>query len=227
MTCAPRQRAGGAGTMSPGRSIPWRGPSMQPGGAPVRKEQLDGDDVFVIDDFFTPEECAAAIARSEASGFEEATITTAAGPVMNKGMRDNARALIDDVEEADRLFDRARPLLPAVVTRRWRLCGFNERWRYYRYDPGERFFLHFDGHYGRDNGEKSQLTFMAYLNDDFAGGETNFYTREQECYLSVRPVRGLALVFVHWRLHEGAAVLRGLEYVQRTDVMFRRLEGGT
>ena len=190
----------------------------------MRKEQLDGGDVFVIHDFFTPQECAAAIARSESSRFEEATITTWAGPVMDKGVRDNARAIIDDVEEAARLFERARPMLPAVLTRRWQLCGFNERWRYYRYDPGERFFLHFDVHFARGSEEKSQMTFMVYLNDDFAGGETNFYTREQECYLSVRPVAGRALVFVHWKLHEGAAVLRGRKYVQRTDVMFRRLE---
>jgi hypothetical protein len=190
----------------------------------MRKESLDGDDVFVIHDFFTPEECDAAITRSESSGYEEATITTAAGQVMNKGIRDNARAIIDDSAEATRLFERAQPLLPEVVTRRWELVGFNERWRYYRYDPGERFFLHFDGHYSRDNGEKSQLTLMIYLNDDFAGGETNFYTREQECYLSVQPVRGMALVFVHWKLHEGASVQRGRKYVQRTDVMYRRLE---
>src|SRR5262245_58346895 len=48
--------------------------------ARMRKEQLDGDDVFVIHDFFTPAECAVAIARSEASGFDEAPITTSAGP---------------------------------------------------------------------------------------------------------------------------------------------------
>lgn len=189
----------------------------------MRKESL-GDDVFVIHDFFTPEECDAAIARSESSGYEEATITTAAGQVMNKGIRDNARAIIDDPTEASRLFERARPLLPQVVTRRWELVGFNERWRYYRYDPGERFAPHSDGSFMRSDDERSQVTFMVYLNDDFAGGETNFLTWAGDVLLSVRPARGVALVFVHWKVHEGAAVLRGRKYVQRTDVMFRRLE---
>jgi hypothetical protein len=190
----------------------------------MRKEQLDGDGVFVIHDFFTEEECAAAVARSEAAGYEEAPITTAAGPVMNKGVRDNARAMIDDPDEAARLFERARPLLPRVVGRRWELCGFNERWRYYRYDPGERFAPHSDGSFMRSDDERSQMTFMVYLNDDFAGGETNFLTWDGAALLSVRPVCGMALVFVHWKVHEGAAVLRGRKYVQRTDVMFRRLE---
>lgn len=190
----------------------------------MRKEQLDADDVFVVHDFFSADECDAAVARAEAAGFEEATITTSAGPVMNKGMRDNARAILDDPDEAARLYERARPFLPAVVLRQWELSGFNERWRFYRYDPGERFEMHFDGSYARDHDEKSQVTFMVYLNDDFAGGETNFYDRSMGCYLTVRPVRGMALAFVHWKLHEGAAVLRGRKYVQRTDVMFRRLE---
>jgi prolyl 4-hydroxylase len=63
---------------------------------------------------------------------------------------------------------------------------------------------------------------MIYLNDDFSGGETNFYALEVP-YLSVKPVSGMVLVFVHHKLHEGAAVVRGRKYVQRTDVMFRRV----
>ena len=62
---------------------------------------------------------------------------------------------------------------------------------------------------------------MIYLNEDFDGGETNFYFLSQEPVLSVRPVRGQALVFAHWKLHEGAEVLRGRKYVLRTDVMYR------
>ena len=194
----------------------------------MHRELLDGEDIFVIHDFFTPAECDAAIARAETAGFEEATITTAGGAVLNKGIRNNARLIVDDFDLAARLFERARPLLPVRPLPRWELSGFNERWRYYRYDPGERFAPHYDGSFIRDEDERSQLTFMIYLNDDFAGGETNFYFLAREPYLSVRPVRGQALVFVHWKLHEGAEVLRGRKYVLRTDVMCRReirLEG--
>ena len=48
----------------------------------------------------------------------------------------------------------------------------NERLRFYRYDIGQQFDWHYDGAFERDNGERSQLTFMVYLNDGFVGGET-------------------------------------------------------
>ena len=186
------------------------------------RELLDGEAVFVIHDFFSPAECEAAIARSEQAGFEEATITTGGGAVMNKGVRNNARLILDDGDLAADLFERARPLLPVSPVRNWEPIAFNERWRFYRYGPGERFAPHYDGSFVRSENEKSQVTFMIYLNDDFAGGETNFYFLSQEPYLVVKPVRGQALVFVHWKLHEGAPVLNGRKYVLRTDLMCRR-----
>jgi prolyl 4-hydroxylase len=97
----------------------------------MRKELLDGEDIFVIHDFFTPAECADAIARAESSGFDEAPITTAAGPVMARGVRDNARVMIDDAETAVRLFESARPHLPARLRGGWELAGFNERCGYF------------------------------------------------------------------------------------------------
>jgi len=61
---------------------------------------------------------------------------------------------------------------------------------------------------------------MVYLNDDFTGGETIFYTEPGTVRLSVRPERGLALIFVHRQWHAGAPVLAGRKYVLRTDVMY-------
>ena len=94
--------------------------------------------------------------------------------------------------------------------------GLNERWRFYRYDPGQAFRWHRDGAYERNALERSRLTFMVYLNEDFAGGETRFET------FAVRPRTGTALVFLHPLLHEGAEIERGRKYVMRSDVMYRR-----
>jgi predicted 2-oxoglutarate/Fe(II)-dependent dioxygenase YbiX len=185
----------------------------------MTKEGLDGDHIFVLHNFFTPEECDAFIAQSEQAGYEEATITTAAGAVMNKDVRDNARLILDDKELAAGLWQRAGPFVPARI-RNWQAVGFNERFRFYRYDPGQQFAPHWDGCFHRDNGEQSQLTFMVYLNDDFNGGETKFYLDNRMARLEVKPERGMALVFVHRQLHEGAPVLQGRKYVLRTDVMY-------
>ena len=185
----------------------------------MTRESLNGDSVFVIRDFAASSECDSFIAQSESSGYEEASITTATGPVMNKGIRNNSRLIHDDPELADRLWQRAKPFLPARIGA-WRATGFNERFRYYRYDPGQQFAPHGDGSFCRDNGEESQLTFMVYLNDDFTGGETIFYVEPGIVRLNVRPERGMALIFVHRQWHAGAPVLAGRKYVLRTDVMY-------
>ena len=46
----------------------------------MRRELLHGDDIFVIHDFLTLEECERFIAASETVGFEDAPITTS-GPI--------------------------------------------------------------------------------------------------------------------------------------------------
>ncbi len=110
----------------------------------MEKQALDGNDIFVIHSFLTPEECAALIARTEQAGYGDAPITTAAGFVMRKDVRNNERVMIDDVELARDLFERARPFLPTIF-RGWEVRGLNERFRFYRYDRGQKFNWHRDG----------------------------------------------------------------------------------
>jgi predicted 2-oxoglutarate/Fe(II)-dependent dioxygenase YbiX len=184
----------------------------------VEKEQLNGDRIFGIRDFLTPKESERLISWSEETGYADAPITTAAGPVMFKSVRNNDRLMVDAPDLAAELFERAQPyLVPEWFG--WHLVGFNERWRFYRYDPGQRFKPHYDGYYQRPNGERSHFTFMMYLNEGAEGGETVF--GDERPPLRVRPTRGTALVFYHKQLHEGAPVIRGRKYVLRTDVMYR------
>lgn len=183
------------------------------------KRSLDGTRIFVIREFLTPEECRSFISRSEDEGYEAATITTSVGFVMDREIRDNARLILDDALLADVLWTRARPFIPPTIDE-WRAIGFNERFRFYRYGAGQKFAPHYDGFFSRGESERSQLTFMVYLNDDFRGGETRFYDENRELHLTVRPAGGMALVFVHLQLHEGAPVIDGSKYVLRTDVMY-------
>jgi hypothetical protein len=186
------------------------------------RQELNGLRIFVIRDFLTPEECDRFIDLSEVVRYQDAPISTLGGFVMHKGIRDNARVMIDDPAIAETLGERARPLLPPTWSD-WELVGLNERFRFYRYDPGQKFKAHFDGYFERPNGERSHFTFMVYLNDGFEGGPTAFY--ECDPVLRVQPERGKALVFFHHQLHEGMPVVSGRKYVLRTDVMYRRQEG--
>jgi predicted 2-oxoglutarate/Fe(II)-dependent dioxygenase YbiX len=195
----------------------------------MHKEPLHDDDIFLIRNFLTPAECDHHIALTEAAGYDDAPISTGRGFVMRKDIRNNDRVMIDDNPLAAELFERARPFLPATFLM-WKPVGLNERFRYYRYGPGQKFDWHFDGAFTRDTGDSSKLTFMVYLNDGFVGGETAFNLRrlgkveEDDEVLRVVPEAGAALVFRHDVLHTGAVVTQGTKYVLRTDVMCRHRE---
>jgi hypothetical protein len=171
------------------------------------------DDIFTLSDFFSTSECADYIRMCESLGFGEAPIETSFGPRMMKDVRNNSRAMVDDSSLAQLVWERASQYVPQTL-RGHRAIGVNERFRFDRYDPGQTFRWHRDGYFERPNGERSRLTLMVYLNDDFIGGETRF---EQSV---IKPVSGMALCFIHHLAHEGAEVKHGRKYVMRTDVMY-------
>lgn len=186
----------------------------------MNKIQLAGNRIFLIADFLSATECQNFIAQSENAGFEIAPLNSDVSAVFRSDIRNNTRLIWDDETLAKRLFERAAPHLAANWLG-WELHGFNERWRFYRYEPGQAFRTHADGPFCRDETEQSHFTFLLYLNDDFEGGETNFWNDEGDLLHSVKPKTGMALVFWHPVLHEGATVIKGQKYVLRTDVMYR------
>ena len=195
-----------------------------------RKELLaERDDLFVVRDFLTPEECEHYTALSESVGYGDAPITTSAGFVMRKDIRNNDRVILDDPRIAEAMWERLRPFFPERL-QFWVPVGLNERWRFYRYDPGQQFDWHYDGAYERSALERSAFTFMIYLNGGVAGGATEFNLRSRggvqngDPIVRVQPEAGKALVFVHRVLHRGAPVADGRKYVMRTDVMCRWAE---
>jgi predicted 2-oxoglutarate/Fe(II)-dependent dioxygenase YbiX len=184
----------------------------------VEVQYLNGRKLFVIPGFLTPQECRAFIERSEQLGYSDAPINTLFGPLLRKDVRDNQRILLDDPDLAAAWWERAKELVVEEWFG-WKAVGFNERFRFYRYDPGQRFAPHMDGCFERENGEQSHFTFLVYLNEGFEGGETAFH--EGRASLRVRPEAGKALVFHHPQVHEGTPVVRGRKYILRTDVMYR------
>lgn len=198
--------------------------------AEMRKELLaERDDLFVIHDFLSQDESEYYITLTESAGYGDAPITTSGGPVMRKDIRNNDRVMIDDPRIAEVVWDRLKVFFPARV-QFWLPAGLNERWRFYRYDPGQQFDWHFDGAYERSPLERSAFTFMIYLNGGVAGGATEFNlksrgaTQHDDPVVRVQPEAGKALVFPHRVYHRGAPVADGRKYVMRTDVMCRWAE---
>jgi hypothetical protein len=60
-------------------------------------------------------------------------------------------------------------------------------------DKEEMFGAHYDQCYMLEPWDRSLLTFIVYLTDDFEGGGTMFYPKLFE----VRPVKGMACIFFH------------------------------
>jgi hypothetical protein len=152
-----------------------------------------------------------------------------------------------------------RDMPPALV-----FAGLNRRWRVYKYAPNamESFAPHIDAGFPPSgltvdqdalvhdasadyaSGIVSRLTILLYLNDDFVGGETNFYSPlaasrgshepVERIIAAVRPVAGSCLIFPqcvgpdamdyarqYWPLHEGSPVQSGApKYVIRSDILF-------
>jgi predicted 2-oxoglutarate/Fe(II)-dependent dioxygenase YbiX len=199
----------------------------------MRKELLDGEQVFVVHGLLSPEECQEYIRITEHIGYSAAPITTPSGPLMAPGVRNNERVMIDNPAWAARLWKRAKPFVPSPYLGH-EATRVNERFRFYRYEEGQTFRPHTDGHYAR-NEERSQFTFMVYLSGDCDGGETVIYIQDDGLTLPdgaeirVKPETGKALFFYHYLLYEGAPVRAGLKYVLRTDVMYHvgRDQSGT
>jgi hypothetical protein len=69
-----------------------------------------------------------------------------------------------------------------------------------------------------------------YLNEDFEGGSTTFFSPSKEFgsleTIGVRPRIGCVLCFPHGEnlgsiVHEGSATTSGVKYIIRTDVLYK------
>ncbi len=173
-----------------------------------------GDKAFTLEHALDDLECQHWIDWSEAKGYQSAPVTTRNGPVHLPEVRNNDRVMVDAPEIARGLWERIRHTMPHRPG--WAPVGLNERLRFYRYDPGQRFAMHRDGSFVRSESERSFLTLLFYLNDNYHGGQTRLLTYD------VAPKRGMALIFDHRLLHEGVELTQGRKYVLRSDVMYRR-----
>ena len=171
--------------------------------------------IFTVDNFFSVEECKDWIQKSEAIGYEPAKVGYGQKQVLMTSVRNNERLIYDSEDLALALWERIKAYVPKE-TYLGVAIGLNERFRFYKYYPGQSFKPHQDGSFIRNIHEWSSYTFMVYLNEGMAGGETKFNT------LSIKPATGKALVFRHELVHQGCEVLEGVKYVLRTDVMYRR-----
>ena len=203
------------------------------------------DGAFVVRNLLSKDECNRLILAME---YEEFGYT-----LYDQRYRGNLRLSTVDHRLSSALWDRIQPHVPAaksdplVHAKMWRAVGLNEMFRLAKYRPGDRFAVHADACFVRNKmgvargrpEERSMLTVNVYLNTDFEGGRTRFYTSDvkwgavdpdqsKHLVYALEPEAGAACVFPQQPgaslMHDGEEV-HGSEgqfkYLLRTDVMYR------
>ncbi len=126
------------------------------------------------------------------------------------------RVFLNSLELSQIIWKNIATLVPHVHNN-WIVTGINENFRFYKYLTGQKFKTHQDIDFEKSESEKSFYSLLIYLNDDFEGGETVFED------LSVKPIAGSALIFPHILFHSGAKVKKGIKYVLRSDIIYKKI----
>lgn len=171
-------------------------------------------EIFLIESFLSEQECNHFIEKGEQVSFEEAKVNIHGKQTILKGVRNNERVLFKDELLADSIWTKIAPFVPETFGI-YKALGLNELFRIYKYSEGQRFKMHRDGSYERNEKECSFFSFLIYLNEGYNGGETYF-----EEGITVIPKLGDALLFHHPLRHEGKPIISGTKYVLRTDIMY-------
>lgn len=100
----------------------------------------------------------------------------------------------------------------------------SDRFRFSHYEPNGKFDLHQDGIYQDPRtGHRSTTTLSVFLNDNFKGGETEFFagtslSDARSAFIGY-PVKGKGILFPREVYHRGNNVANGHKYLLRTDLM--------
>lgn len=216
-------------------------PSIKPK-SNLQITRLKDNDLFTIQNFFTPVESKAVIKVAEAIGFLH---QGSLGPTKGEAYRDNDRIAVQDPVLADAIWNSGLKNLFSDIKFRGKLAvGLNPNIRCYRYTAGQRFGRHIDESVDLGEGRRTHYTLLVYLsgtpggtisnpkNDDVSrdslsealvGGETVFYGPRNALVAEVPPTEGMALLHIHGdkcMLHEARNVSKGVKYILRSDVVF-------
>ena len=138
---------------------------------------------------------------------------------------------------ANSLFEKLKTHIPNTYLG-FNLLYINDHFRFSKYNVGGIFPLHKDGtNYDAGRVEEydgysteSIFTLNIFLNDDFEGGETDFFETDQtnnedhimKLRFSVTPKTGRGALFYAKQYHRGNEVSVPYKYLIRTDVMGMR-----
>lgn len=201
--------------------------------------------LLAIENFFSEAECGALIAAAHISGLQPPSAADLT-PRKNEAFLNREKAAFIDATFAERVWSRLVPFLPEIDGRLpvglhgdTSKGGKHSQMSYYRYARGMRFDQHVDQSWKGGPGEETEYTLLFYLNSagealasqgcdqPLQGGDTVFMATAKAELARVTPRAGLALLHAHGRrclMHYAEEVTRGVKYVLRADVLYRRCD---
>jgi hypothetical protein len=225
------------------------------------KTQLHNDQIFTLDGVIKSIECGAIIAKADTKGWNTSSPSGGGhGRTGREDPRTNKFCVFYDSKLSNRLWDEVKNSLPPDLTfikqnvyfnsvskgAEWTPAFVYDKIRIYKYDVGDSFPEHIDYKVkrtvfrnGREYIQQSFLTLLVYLNDDFEGGETGYWTDHNGIHcrfiraeeklgcnknhqIVITPKTGMAVVQDQNILHEGLPTTKGIKYILRTDIIHER-----
>ena len=194
--------------------------------ADLHVETLHPGAVFVARNFMTDAECQAFIHAVETNGDMERIAHLATRYV---AQRKCGRWQRNDIDAANKLFQRlSTTILPKISQQLdfphdYLPVTCNSNLRLYKYEKGMSFGKHYDGSDNVAEGQ-TEITVLVYLST-CVGGATRFYPPHKKQSFAFAPEQGAILLHIHGDrclAHEADAVVQGIKYVLRTDIVFAR-----
>eukprot|EP01097_Dermamoeba_algensis_P011705 TRINITY_DN9189_c0_g1_i1.p1 TRINITY_DN9189_c0_g1~~TRINITY_DN9189_c0_g1_i1.p1 ORF type:complete len:268 (+),score=31.86 TRINITY_DN9189_c0_g1_i1:76-879(+) len=227
----------------------------------ITKSNLSDELLFTLTNVLSQEECRSIIDRANEKGWNKSSPSGGGhGRTGREDPRTNSFCVWNDQQLADKVWKRVKPFLQPDLTHipfntylsaktkgaEWKPVGVVDKIRVYKYEVGEAFPEHVDYKSGRDvmretpNGlqkyrQQTFFTLLIYLNDEFSGGETGYWTNHQGIHCRflrdcewkphqhvIIPQNGTCVVQEQNILHEGTPIQKGRKYVLRTDIIHEK-----
>lgn len=175
-----------------------------------------------VEDVLNSNECDELISKSEAIGYERASLFDKNNvKYFYTDIRDSMRCIVDDKNFASVLEQRLSHLIPKTYGGK-NYHSINPRFRFLKYDDIEHHFTpHTDGHYSTDT-IVSMVTILIYLNSDYVGARTSLNLDAKTIIGEIVPSVGLVYLFDQDILHSVPNLISGTKYVIRTELMYSK-----
>ena len=138
-------------------------------------------------------------------------------------IRDCQRIMIDSLPFAKILEKKLEYFIPKIINN-YKFQYVNPRFRFLKYEDSGHFIRHKDENYISKNNEISLITILIYLNDNYQGANTKFFSDSYDKIgLSLKPEIGMVCIMHQNIEHEVPKIEKGIKYVIRTELMYSKI----